>query len=161
MCTEVDSIPRIMLLTEQNLHMSNGYIRNDSWTPSMSSTSWLERKLFIHFKRFFRRNSCSTSSNSSNSSRRTSFAIEQSNLVSKSDEQIKYDHEQVHEQIYTLPVATSMLNNEQESNIVDQLPLPARDSLYDYDQLLHRCLQRHEQHRTDSTLSNASDHTSC
>lgn len=168
MCTDVDYLPQLMVLTEQNL-----FLRKNSWTPSISSnlsstsssmkspvTSWFERKLFSHFKRFFRRQSFASPSNSSDSSRRTSLAI--------SDDKPSIDENPVQserdEQGHTEALPSIELTKEENVNNNDektqgktqieqsvQTPptTPPIDSLYDYDQLLHRCLVKQEHHRTE------------
>ena len=69
MCTDIDYIPQLMMITDKDLILTNDYDRRNSWAPSISSSSssstrtnnstnsssWLERKLLSHIKRFFRR----------------------------------------------------------------------------------------------------------
>lgn len=134
--------------------LSSAYDRRGSWTTSISSSSsstttaasWLERKLFSHFKRFFRRKSLSLTSNSSLSSRRPSsitddilspVAIEQAPPVEEpEDNQIPHSED--------LPSPSPVVGE----------PSPACpiDPLYDYDRLLARCLQRQEHDRPELIL---------
>ncbi|CAF4242350.1 unnamed protein product, partial [Rotaria magnacalcarata] len=77
MSVDVDFLPHLLM---KDSVLATQYDRRNSWAVSISSsssssanaTSWLERKLFSHFKRFFRRKSLSLTSNSSLSSRRPS-----------------------------------------------------------------------------------------
>jgi translation initiation factor 2 beta subunit (eIF-2beta)/eIF-5 len=157
MCTDIDYFPHLMMITEKDLILSNEYDRRNSWAPSLSSstssttntntTSWIERKLFSHFKRFFRRNSISSKSNSSLSSRRPSStveevitlpSIEQTNIEEKVEEESK-DHENL-----STPSSTSI-----SSPICEKEHSNSIDLLYDYDRLLARCLERQEHYRNE------------
>lgn len=157
MCTDVDYLPRMMVLTEQHLLLPTGFARKSSWSPSVSSaspktnsTSWLERKLFSHFKRFFRRSSFASSSDSSVSSRRTSSGDEEKissiqqpleksfdELVIDKDEPLLLPPTRITEQAVSIPVPA---------------PSPPVDSLYDYTGLLARCTERQERHHNEMIL---------
>ena len=93
MCSDVDYFPHLIM--KDTLLMKH-YDRRNSWSNSISSTSsssststipitatssssspsWLEKKLFSHFKRLFRQKTLSLSSNSALSSRRPSSAVD-------------------------------------------------------------------------------------
>ncbi|CAF4384019.1 unnamed protein product, partial [Rotaria sordida] len=74
MSVDVDFFPHLLM---KDSILTTQYDRRNSWTISVSSssssstatttttntTSWFERKLFSHFKRFFRRKSLSLISN--------------------------------------------------------------------------------------------------
>ncbi|CAF2384387.1 unnamed protein product [Rotaria sp. Silwood2] len=180
MCTDIDFLPHIMVITEKEFILSNEYDRRNSSTPSMTSssssttttttitttttattnsTSWIERKLFSHFKRLFRRNSFSSKTNSSQSSRRPSCTIEQG-IESSFDEHSKQtnEHEQEENKEHgNLPSSSSSSSSPSSSptpslsTISNPISEQAQsitnnsnsiDLLYDYDRLLARCLER-------------------
>lgn len=154
MCTEIDYLPHLMMITEKDLILPDEFDRRKSWAPSISSsssstatnnpsnsTSWIERKLFSHFKRFFRRNSTSSRSNSSvASSRRPSSSTAEEVLSIPTIE---------------LPPTTDEIETIEPTNSspIDQPQLtpssPQPDFLYDYDRLLARCLERKEHDRNE------------
>ena len=156
MCTDVDYLPQLMVLTEQNL-----FLRKSSWTPSISSssststtmkssgTSWLERKLFSHFKRFFRRQSFSSPSTSADSSRRTSIAVTDEKVfnddfpIEQEDAETEED-----EQPHPLPSVQDDRQEKKEAEQPESTPT-VLDPLYDYDQLLQRCSKKQEHHRLE------------
>ena len=142
MCADVDYYPHLLMKNTQ-------YDRRNSWANSLSSssssstattTSWLERKLFSHFKRFFRRKSLSLTSNSSASSRRPSSTIEDIISVTVDEQTQEEDEEQ--EEVQTKVEEEIIVNNE---------PSPI-DLLYDYDRLLARCIERRERDQTEMIL---------
>jgi translation initiation factor 2 beta subunit (eIF-2beta)/eIF-5 len=134
----------------KNTLLTTQYDRRSSWTNSSSSssssstTSWFERKLFSHFKRFFRRKSLSLTSNSSVSSRHPSLTIEDI-ISSPVDEQPQQEEEE----------AERKIEGENEQIIIKNDPSPSLspiDLLYDYDRLLARCIERREHDRTEMIL---------
>ena len=157
MCTDIDYIPQLMMITDKDLILTNDYDRRNSWAPSISSSSssstrtnnstnsssWLERKLLSHIKRFFRRNSSPTQSDTADSSRRTSLSTEE--ILSKpviEEIQIENDEEikpQENDKVLSVDVPPT---EQTESN-------PPQDTFYNYDYLLARCLQRQEQDRSE------------
>ncbi len=162
MCTDIDYLPQLMMIAEKELILSNECDRRNSWAPSVSSssssttaptnsTSWLERKLFSHFKRFFRRSSSSSKSSSSLSSRRPSSTVEEVIMVPSIEEpnqtveaaEEEEEESKVHENL--LPPSSSISNpvceKEHSTNSIDLL--------YDYDRLLARCLERQEHDRNE------------
>ena len=167
MSADVDYFPHIRM---KDTILTASYDRRNSWTPSLSSSSpastrkvptmgssttasssssstagtpsWLERKLFSHFKRFFQRKSSSSSSNTSTSppsSRRTSSPVEEIASLSI-DEQPEEEHSLEEPIISTPPKEVSP-----SPPVIVSQPV---DLLYDYERLLARCLQRHEQDRS-------------
>ncbi|CAF2624944.1 unnamed protein product [Rotaria sp. Silwood2] len=152
MSVDVDIFPHLIM--KDNI-LTAQYDRRNSWATSISSsstttttntTSWFERKLFSHFKRFFRRKSLSLVSNSLSSSRRTSSIIEDNIISLQVDEQPKLIEEEIEE--------GKPINNSNEN-----LPLPlissesnSIDLLYDYDRLLVRCIEKYERDRTEIIL---------
>jgi translation initiation factor 2 beta subunit (eIF-2beta)/eIF-5 len=161
MCTDIDYIPHMMMITEKNVFLSNEYDRRNSWTPSVSSTSsktsetsWIDRKLFSHFKNFFRRGSISSASNDSLSKRRTSSIVEEiitlpSHELSKPQE----EENKAHENLPPSSSSSSPVSNtisEQEQSVINKLN--DVDLIYDYDRLLARCLERQEHDRTEMIL---------
>ena len=161
MCTEIDYLPHLMMITEKDLILTNEFDRRKSWAPSTSSssssittnnlnnpTSWIERKLFSHFKRFFRRNSISSRSNSSvASSRRPSSSVE--DVLSIPTIELPTPTDEVEGEIETNehsdpPSSTDQLQTSSSSSPSSS---SQTDLLYDYDQLLARCLKRQEHDR--------------
>jgi translation initiation factor 2 beta subunit (eIF-2beta)/eIF-5 len=148
MCADVDYYPHLLM---KNTLLTTPYDRRSSWTNSSSSssssstTSWFERKLFSHFKRFFRRKSLSLTSNSSVSSRHPSLTIEDI-ISSPVDEQPQQEEEEE---------AERKIEGENEQIIIKNDPSPSLspiDLLYDYDRLLARCIERREHDRTEMIL---------
>ena len=164
MCTDVDYLPRMMVLTEQHLLLPAGFARKSSWSPSVSSaspkinsTSWLERKLFSHFKRFFRRSSFASSSNSSVSSRRTSSVDEEKIIaISPVQQPLERSLDELvidkHEPLLLSSASSPARINEQAVSIVVPAPSPPVDSLYDYTRLLARCTERQESYRNEMII---------
>jgi translation initiation factor 2 beta subunit (eIF-2beta)/eIF-5 len=152
MCTDVDYYPQLFM---KNTILTAQFDRRNSWTNSVSSsssssttttntTSWLERKLFSHFKRFFRRKSLSLASNSLLSSHRTSLTVE--DIISLPvDEQPKQEEEE------KTPVNNENLPSSSSSTSPSPVSNPI-DLLYDYDRLLSRCIQRQEHDRNEMML---------
>ena len=144
MCTEVDYLPRMMILADSDRLLGNDFDRKNTWTPSATSpktnsTSWLERKLFSNIKRFFRRNSQSSNSTSSVSSRRSSSLVVSASSTDESTPEL----EQLADPL-TPPC----------SPVPEPEPLPSTtptpiDVLYDYNHLLARCRERQERDRTE------------
>lgn len=108
MCTEIDFLPHIMVITDNEFILPNHFDRRNSSTPSVTSSSssttttttqptnnssWFDRKLLSHFKRLFRHNSPSSKTNSTQSSRRGSINGEDVVASSSSDEQSKQTKE--------------------------------------------------------------------
>ncbi|CAF5014339.1 unnamed protein product [Rotaria sp. Silwood1] len=183
MCTDIDFLPHMMVITEKEFILSNEYDRRNSSTPSITSssssittttttttttattnsTSWIERKLFSHFKRLFRRNSFTSKTNSCQSSRRPSCTIEQT-IESLSDEQSEQTNEKEEQEENKdhdhLPSPSSSSSSSSSpssspnpflptiSNSISEEPQSITDNsksidlLYDYDRLLARCLER-------------------
>jgi translation initiation factor 2 beta subunit (eIF-2beta)/eIF-5 len=149
MCTDIDYLPHLMMITEKDYE----YDRRKSWAPSVSSsssstattnsTSWLERKLFSHFKRFFRRNPSLSRSNSSLSSRRPSSTAEETIIIptielsKPADQEEEVEENKGHENL-PFPSPSNPIEEQQEP-----------DLLYDYNRLLARCLERQEHHRNE------------
>lgn len=149
MCTDIDYIPQLMMITDNDLILTNDYDRRNSWTSSISSTtssttmnnstnptSWLERKLFSHIKRFFRRNSSPTQSDTSPSSRRPSISTEE--VLQKSVIEEKQPEEEIKPQ-----------ENDKSLSADEQMKANPIETFYDYDYLLARCLQRQEHDRNE------------
>ncbi|CAF1448640.1 unnamed protein product [Adineta steineri] len=162
--------------------LSDEYDRRNSWTPSIVSsssstttstvatantnpTSWIERKLFSHFKRFFRRSSSPSKSDSSQSSRRPSSATEEV-IALPTDEQLKQSNEEKEEEEEEEDNENKDLNNPLSSSSPSSSPISdsnpiceqihsieknsnSTNLLYDYDHLLARCLVRQEQDRIE------------
>ena len=156
MCAEIDYLPHLMMITEKDLILPNEFDRRKSWAPSISSsssstatnnpsnsTSWIERKLFSHFKRFFRRTSTSSRSNSSvASSRRPSSTAEE--VLSIPTIELPPTTDEIQGEIETI--------QQTNSSPIDQpqlTPSSQPDFLYDYDRLLARCLERQERDRNE------------
>jgi translation initiation factor 2 beta subunit (eIF-2beta)/eIF-5 len=161
MCTDIDYYPHLLMMKEKDFTLPNEYDRRKSWAPSVSSssssstttttttatnsTSWIERKLFSHFKRFFRRNSPSSQSNSSLSSRRPSSTAEEVITTCSIEQPKSTDAEEGSKDLETLPppppsssISTPICEEKQSNSI---------DLFYDYDRLLARCLERQEHDR--------------
>lgn len=156
MSVDVDFLPHLLM---KDSLLTVDYDRRNSWTTSISSssssstngTSWFERKLFSHFKRFFRRKSLSLASNSSVSSRRPSSTND--DVISlpvdeqpQKEEKINVsniDVEEKHEQIPEVIIET--VPNPIKSE-------PSIDLLYDYDRLLSRCIEKRERDQTEMIL---------
>jgi len=161
MCTDIDYLPHLMMITEKDLVLPNGYDRRNSWAPSVSSssssttatttnsTSWIERKLFSHFKRFFRRNSSSSRSNSSLSSRRPSSTVEENITIPIIELSKPADEEEVESKDHENLPSPSSISNPICEQPQQQKPANSSDLLYDYDHLLARCLERQEHHRNE------------
>lgn len=133
MCAKIEDYSSPLSMDKQLLERINWRTSSLSSSSSSSSSlsavasSWLERKIFSHFKRIFRRNS----SDSSNSSRHPSFSITEDILSSPIDEQPM--------EIEDLP-----------------LLIPSIDLLYDYDRLLARCFERQEHDRNELIIRSQS-----
>jgi translation initiation factor 2 beta subunit (eIF-2beta)/eIF-5 len=153
MCADVDYIPHIIM---KDTILTTPYHRRNSWATSLSTTSsssssssstatttsWLERKLFSHFKRLFRRKSLAIISNSSLSSRRPSSTVGEI-ISSPVDEQPQEEEEEEEEE-------KIILNND---NLSSSSPISKPiDLLYDYDRLLARCIERQEHDRPEMIL---------
>ena len=147
MCAAVDYSPHIRM---KDTILTDCYDRRNSWTTSVSSSSsssttttnsWLERKLFSHFKRLFRRKSLASTSESSSSSRRaSSAAVAEVLSVSEQpqeEEEAKADDDKATIKTESPPSPPPLI-----------APPHPVDSLYDYDRLLARCLERQEHDRT-------------
>lgn len=160
MCTEIDYLPHLMMITEKDLIIANEFDRRKSWAPSTSSsssstthnnpnnpTSWIERKLFSHFKRFFRRNSISSRSNSSvaSSRRPSSTTAEEVLSIPTIELPSPTDEDEVEIPINEHSDPPSSIDEPQASS--SSSSLSQTDLLYDYDQLLARCLKRQEHDR--------------
>lgn len=158
MCAAVDYCPHIRM---KDTILTGHYDRRNSWTTSVSSSSsssttttnsWLERKLFSHFKRLFRRKSlASTSESSSSSSRRTSSAA--ATTTATVDEVLSLSvSEQPHREDNEAEVKADGDKATIKTESPPSPPLITRphpvDSLYDYDRLLARCIERQEHDRT-------------
>ena len=154
MCAAVDYSPHIRM---KDTILTGHYDRRNSWTTSVSSSSsssttttsnsWLERKLFSHFKRLFRRKSlASTSESSSTSSRRTSSAVVAEVLsVSEQPQEEEEEEEEAKAEDDKATIKTESPPSTPPPLIAPPHPV---DSLYDYDRLLARCLERQEHDRT-------------
>lgn len=181
MCTDIDYLPHLMMMRDKDMILTNEFDRRNSWAPSISSstsstttttrtttvnsttnpTSWLERKLFSHIKRLFRRNSLSSQSNSSLSSRRASSFVEEVITLPSTDQSTEAqaveeeevvvvtkeskDHENLHLSSPPPPPSSSSISNP----IREQKYSNSIDLLYDYNGLLARCLERHEHDRSE------------
>ena len=145
MCAEVDYYPHLLM---NKTLLTTQYERRSSWTPSISSsstssnaaTSWLERKLFRHFKRIFRRKSLSLTSDSTVSSRRPSLSINE--LSSETKEEDEEQEEEEEKERIPEPITN-------ETKIEISASTTQVDSLYDYNCLLARCLQQCEHDRIE------------
>ncbi|UJR36619.1 hypothetical protein I4U23_029339 [Adineta vaga] len=182
MCTDIDYLPQMMILTEKEFRLMNNYDRRNSWTPSVTSsssssttntistntTSWIDRKLFSHLKRFFRRSPTTSQSNSLTSSRRPSSLGEEALSLSINDQSKQTNENEGDETAivenkcyenvstpFSSPSFSSSSPSEsistpaskQESLLADHSN--SVDLLYDYDRLLARCLQRQEHDLTE------------
>lgn len=137
------------MITDKDLILTNEYDRRNSWAPSISSSSsstttinstnpssWLERKLFSHIKRFFRRNSSPHQSDTAASSRRPSLSTEELPSTPVIEEK------QIEEEIKSQ-------ENDKTTSPTEQIESNPVDTFYDYDYLLTRCLQRQEHDRNE------------
>ncbi|UJR09517.1 hypothetical protein I4U23_013755 [Adineta vaga] len=161
MCADVDYYPRLMMKDQMLL---SPYNRRNSWTNSISSssssttngTSWLERKLFSHFKRFFRKKSLSLTSTSSSSSRRPSSIADDVLIPTINDQSVREEEEQEEEEEKRNISNEDLSSSSSSSSVLPSNPEPSLenpiDLLYDYDRLLARCLQRQEQDRPELIL---------
>lgn len=139
MCAKMDYCSD---LTMERNGWRNSSVSSSSSTSSTtsSSSSWLERKFLSHFKRFFRRNPSSLTSDSTGSSRRPSSSTNDEIPASPIDEQPPLQVIQSNEDIPLLIPPPSPPTT------------PPIDYLYDYDRLLARCLERQEHDRTKLIL---------
>ena len=185
MCTDIDYLLQMMMLTEKEFRLVGDYDRRNSWTPSVTSssssstantastnpTSWIERKLFSHLKRFFRRSPPQSRCNSLTSSRRPSSLGEEILSLSVNEQSKQTPEEEetnstavenpCHENVDTTtttccsasssssvpPESISKPDCEQKPTIADSSNL--LDLLYDYDRLLARCIERQEHDLTE------------
>jgi translation initiation factor 2 subunit 2 len=140
MCADVAYLPHLIM---KDTILTTQYDRRNSWSNSISSssssssstnpTSWLERKLFSHFKCFFRQKTLAN--------RRPSLTVDK---------------------IISSPIDEQPQEEEEEKNLIDDENLPSSSSsspisnpidlLYDYDRLLARCIERKEHDRTELLL---------
>ncbi|CAF3352011.1 unnamed protein product [Rotaria socialis] len=163
MSVDVDFLPHLLM---KDSVLTTQYDRRNSWATSISSsssssanaTSWLERKLFSHFKRFFRRKSLSLTSNSSLSSRRPSSTTTDDIISLPVDEQPHEEEEEEEED-----EDEEQKEEKEKPIIINNEILPVRsppttpvlkpiDLLYDYDRLLARCSEQRERDQTEMLL---------
>lgn len=180
MCTDIEYLPHLMMMQDKDIILPNEFDRRKSWAPSISSssssttttttttigitstnpTSWLERKLFSHLKRIFRRNSLSSNSNSSLSSRRTSSFTEEVLPLPSTDQPAQITQEEEEERVAVvveikeskdldnLPLSESS-SSSISNPICEQEKTNSKDLFYDYNYLLARCLERQEHDRNE------------
>lgn len=157
MCADVDHLPHLFMKNTLLVPPTIQYDRRNSWTNSISSSSssttssWLERKLFSHVKRLFRRKSLSLTSDSSlSSSRRPSSNVEEvisPISINEQPQEEEEDKQEVEEIIIENPLP--ILPPSPPSSITTNDSI---DLLYDYDRLLARCTERRERDRTEMIL---------
>ncbi|CAF1073177.1 unnamed protein product [Rotaria sordida] len=158
MSVDVDFFPHLLM---KDSILTTQYDRRNSWTMSVSSsssssstaaitttttntTSWFERKLFSHFKRFFRRKSLSLISN-----RRISLSNIENILSLPVNETQKVEEEEEEEEEKEKE-EKSPINNDNEKLSLSKISSISNsiDLLYDYNRLLERCIKQHEHNHT-------------
>jgi len=164
MCTDINYFPDLMLIKDKDFILSSEYDRRNSWAPSLSSSSsstvttatnspsWIERKLFSHFKRFFRRSASPSKSDSSTSSRRPSSTNDEVITLGITEQPKQATEEEENKDLENPSSSSSVVSilnpvSEQEQSIMKKSS--SIDLLYDYNTLLARCLERQEHDRTE------------
>ena len=144
MSADVEFVPHLIMKDKISTSEHN---RRNSWNNSSSlsasAASWLERKLFSHFKYFFRRTVLSSTSSSSSSNGGLISAVENVTSLPVTRQSEDKKQEQQHE------IEQSSLSS---SSISAQPIADPVDLLYDYDRLLARCIERQERDRTEMLL---------